>query len=344
MPRQTVQVGIDFEYSTVQSKVCVDNIIEGGQAAPTVHVDADGDSYLLVSIDHFNNSGRSANLNSGLSANLNVTRSPIDGYVLNPKGACAQMWSQSESGGVGFEYNMVLAMNEATGPKRYMYNQRIEVFTQRYSQNKPFSRNISVTAGKVMPALALQQSAMVAGFGGFPVRIRYHNTAPMPPGITLDSITGTLTGTPQPTKDAVSSLYLIHSFDVVGRDEGSLAVDGGLVAASYKIVVFFPTLRYTDNIKILTIRQSYEGNVPTTVGGVPPMRFSIKDPATLPPGLMVCALLLVLTSLDTVSIPAPAPFLCTCDVSLGLPRAWLHPALSTFLHTVPAVEWYPSLS
>ena len=278
VPRQTVQVGIDFEYSTLQSKVCVDNIIKGGQGAPTVHVDADGDSYLLVSIDHFNN--------SGVSANVNATRSPIDGYVLNPKGGCAQMWSQSGSGGVGFEYNMVLAMNEATGPKRYMYNQRLEVFTQRYSQNVVHVQNVSITAGKVMLALELPVSAQVFGFQSYPVQIRYRNTSAIPLGIRLNTVTGALTGTPESSNN--ESVLDLYEFNIVGRDQGQLDVAGGLVAASYKFVVF-PKLTYAGDIQVLTIQQKYEGSVPTIMGGAAPIRFMIKDPATLPPGLQVDA-------------------------------------------------------
>ena len=281
VPRHTVKIELAVSSVSLRSRICVQSNFDGGNDAPTIHFDDDGVSnpHALVTMEYFNN--------IGVQLPTNATPA-IDGYVMQNNSICAWLFSEMDSGGISLEYDIVVA----TQGKKYMYSQKLEVFTKRYSANKPFSSNISVTAGEKMAALGLQKSAMVTGFGGFPVKIRYHNTAPIPPGMALDSVTGSLIGTPESNKNAAIRLYSIYSFDIVGRDEGSLDMDGGLVAASYKIVVFFPTLKYTDNIKTLTIRQNYDGTVPTIVGGVPPMRFSIKDPATLPPGLMARVLFL----------------------------------------------------
>ena len=169
----------------------------------------------------------------------------------------------------------------------YMYNQRLEVYPSRYAVNSRYLKNITVTSGELIPPQVLPDESKVAGYESFPVYIRYRASHKLPRGLSLDTVTGTLSG--RPLTDNETALLVIQ-FDVIGRDQGSLDKAGGKIAATYTLRLY-PTLTYAGDIQLLTKGQQYEGGVPTVVGGAKPIRYSVKDPESLPPGLNVDTLL-----------------------------------------------------
>ena len=300
VPPQLQRIGFDFEGGNYETKVCVEQQIEGGELNPTMYKDEeDGTTSILVTVNYFNNSGILL---------TNQTQAPAEGYVTHPDSVCSQLFSRQrlvDTGGVGIEFNMVLDFHAIGGKtelecgnvvggkwelgkgplhcrQKFMYNQRLEVFPRRYEDNIVAIVNASVTSGKAMVPLGLPPSAQVKGFGSFPVQVYYSNNSALPAGVVLNTETGVLSGIPVTNSKSMERI----TFEIVGRDQGSLSSHRGLKAAVCTFDVF-PTLRYGGDIQVVTIGQYYQGTSPTVQGGKAPVRYSIKNPAALPPGLSV---------------------------------------------------------
>ena len=278
IPGQVTRVGFDFEGSAFESNPCLKHKIVGGDTSPT-NFNGTGESspHLRVTIVVLKELMTSVDFVSGKLLD-EPTLMPI-AYTSRANSLCDTLWSQLDSGGIGVEFSMVLKKDATL----FVYNQRLEVFPARYASNTLHVRNVSVTSGEQMPDLILPRSAEIKGFGSFPASIQYRTSRPLPTGIELNPVTGTVFGRPVTGNESAVTLF---RFEVIGRDEGSLDKQGGVVAAAYTIITF-PTISYQGEIQLLTMSQQYDGGVPTVMGGAPPLRYTIKDAATLPPGLQV---------------------------------------------------------